>query len=47
MPSVSPDRVRNRLSSFQQGFRAARDDIHEGRAAFTSGPRNDDREEGV
>ncbi|MGP3954715.1 nitrate- and nitrite sensing domain-containing protein [Nonomuraea sp. 3N208] len=47
MPSVSPDRVRNRLSSFQQGFRAARDDITEGRAAFTSGPRNDDREEGV
>ncbi|WP_170223113.1 sensor histidine kinase [Nonomuraea turkmeniaca] len=47
MPSVSPDRVRNRLSSFQQGFRAARDDITEGRAAFTSGPRSDDREEGV
>ncbi|WP_214326204.1 sensor histidine kinase [Nonomuraea sediminis] len=32
MPSISPDRVRNRLSSFQQGFRAARDDISEGRA---------------
>ncbi|WP_188190774.1 sensor histidine kinase [Nonomuraea sp. SYSU D8015] len=45
MPSVSPDRVRSRLSSFQQGFRAARDDISEGRA-FSSGPRND-REEGV
>ncbi|WP_160150250.1 sensor histidine kinase [Nonomuraea solani] len=37
MPSVSPDRVRNRLSSFQQGFRAARDDITEGRA-FPAGP---------
>ncbi|MFI6738156.1 nitrate- and nitrite sensing domain-containing protein [Nonomuraea sp. NPDC050451] len=46
MPSVSPDRIRNRLSSFQQGFRAARDDITEGRA-FPSGPRNNDREEGV
>jgi hypothetical protein len=46
MPSVSPDRVRNRLSSFQQGFRAARDDISEGRA-FSSGPRNEDREEGA
>jgi signal transduction histidine kinase len=46
MPSVSPDRVRNRLSSFQQGFRAARDDISEGRA-FSSGSRNDDREEGA
>ncbi|MFI7126444.1 nitrate- and nitrite sensing domain-containing protein [Nonomuraea sp. NPDC050153] len=46
MPSVSPDRIRNRLSSFQQGFRAARDDITEGRA-FPSGPRNNDREEGA
>ncbi|MCK2221548.1 nitrate- and nitrite sensing domain-containing protein [Actinomadura sp. ATCC 31491] len=46
MPSVSPDRVRNRLSSFQQGFRAARDDISEGRA-FSAGPRNDEREEGA
>ncbi|MEU6718240.1 nitrate- and nitrite sensing domain-containing protein [Nonomuraea sp. NPDC046802] len=45
MPSVSPDRIRNRLSSFQQGFRAARDDITEGRA-FPSGPKNNDREEG-
>ncbi|MEO3871977.1 nitrate- and nitrite sensing domain-containing protein [Nonomuraea sp. B12E4] len=46
MPSVSPDRIRNRLSSFQQGFRAARDDITEGRA-FPSGPRSESREEGV
>ncbi|MEV0378916.1 nitrate- and nitrite sensing domain-containing protein [Nonomuraea sp. NPDC050643] len=46
MPSVSPDRVRNRLSSFQQGFRAARDDITEGRA-FPSGPKNSEREEGA
>ncbi|MFF0862375.1 nitrate- and nitrite sensing domain-containing protein [Nonomuraea sp. NPDC003560] len=54
MPSVSPDRVRNRLSSFQQGFRAARDDITEGRA-FQPGPRgsyngeahNSEREEGA
>ncbi|TDC98301.1 HAMP domain-containing protein [Nonomuraea deserti] len=44
MPSVSPDRIRNRLSSFQQGFRAARDDISEGRA-FPSGPADDNREE--
>jgi len=27
VPSVSPDRIRNRLSSFQQGFRAARKDL--------------------
>ncbi|MEU8252401.1 ATP-binding protein, partial [Nonomuraea sp. NPDC048916] len=47
MPSVSPDRVRSRLSSFQQGFRAARDDISEGKA-YPSGPRNvESREEGV
>jgi hypothetical protein len=52
MPAVSPDRVRNRLSSFQQGFRAARDDITEGRA-FSSGPpgrpgpNSSDREEGA
>ncbi|GAA3217151.1 hypothetical protein GCM10020216_025570 [Nonomuraea helvata] len=46
MPAVSPDRIRNRLSSFQQGFRAARDDISEGRA-FPSGPKNNDREEGA
>ncbi|GAA3666100.1 hypothetical protein GCM10022224_032830 [Nonomuraea antimicrobica] len=46
MPSVSPDRVRNRLSSFQQGFRAARDDISEGKA-FPSGPRDNEREEGA
>ncbi|MFI7638177.1 nitrate- and nitrite sensing domain-containing protein [Nonomuraea sp. NPDC049400] len=39
MPSVSPERVRSRLSSFQQGFRAARDDISEGRA-YPSGPRS-------
>ncbi|NUR92940.1 MAG: HAMP domain-containing protein [Nonomuraea sp.] len=44
MPSVSPDRVRSRLSSFQQGFRAARDDLSEGRAQ----PRTvDNREEGA
>ncbi|NRQ34397.1 HAMP domain-containing protein [Nonomuraea sp. NN258] len=48
MPSVSPDRVRSRLSSFQQGFRAARDDITEGRAAFQSGQNHiDGREEGA
>ncbi|MEU5861183.1 nitrate- and nitrite sensing domain-containing protein [Nonomuraea sp. NPDC047529] len=54
MPSVSPDRVRNRLSSFQQGFRAARDDITGGKA-FQPGPRgsyngephNGEREEGA
>ncbi|MEU5861191.1 nitrate- and nitrite sensing domain-containing protein [Nonomuraea sp. NPDC047529] len=46
MPSVSPDRVRSRLSSFQQGFRAARDDISEGRT-YQSGSRNDSREEGA
>ncbi|MEV0630197.1 nitrate- and nitrite sensing domain-containing protein [Nonomuraea wenchangensis] len=46
MPSVSPDRVRNRLSSFQQGYRAARDDITEGKA-FSAGSRNDEREEGA
>ncbi|WP_181448745.1 sensor histidine kinase [Nonomuraea aridisoli] len=46
MPAVSPDRVRNRLSSFQQGFRAARDDISEGRT-YGSGPRSDSREEGA
>ncbi|MEU4230430.1 nitrate- and nitrite sensing domain-containing protein [Nonomuraea sp. NPDC026600] len=47
MPSVSPDRVRSRLSSFQQGFRAARDDITEGRA-YPAGSRPvDSREEGA
>ncbi|MGP3920795.1 nitrate- and nitrite sensing domain-containing protein [Nonomuraea sp. 10N515B] len=46
MPTVSPDRVRSRLSSFQQGFRAARDDISEGRA-YGSGPRNNSRDEGA
>jgi hypothetical protein len=46
-PSVSPDRVRNRLSSFQQGFRAARDDINDGKS-YPTGPRNvDSREEGA
>ncbi|TDD34816.1 hypothetical protein E1286_40440, partial [Nonomuraea terrae] len=39
MPTVAPERVRSRLSSFQQGFRAARDDISEGRK-YTSGPRS-------
>ncbi|MEV4014292.1 nitrate- and nitrite sensing domain-containing protein [Nonomuraea angiospora] len=33
MPSVSADRVRSRLSSFQQGYRSARDDISMGRSA--------------
>ncbi|WP_171074478.1 nitrate- and nitrite sensing domain-containing protein [Nonomuraea basaltis] len=49
MPSVSPDRIRSRLSSFQQGFRAARDDISEGRAlpSGPSSPWNNDREEGA
>ncbi|MEU8142922.1 nitrate- and nitrite sensing domain-containing protein [Nonomuraea sp. NPDC048901] len=47
MPSVSPDRVRSRLSSFQQGFRAARDDISEGRAHPTGSRPVDSREEGV
>ncbi|MGW0811613.1 ATP-binding protein, partial [Nonomuraea sp. NPDC002799] len=49
MPSVSPDRIRNRLSSFQQGFRAARDDITGGKAfpSGPAGPKNNDREEGA
>ncbi|WP_223166937.1 sensor histidine kinase [Nonomuraea sp. SYSU D8015] len=46
MPAISPDRVRSRLSSFQQGFRAARDDISEGRT-YGSGPRNNSREGGA
>ncbi|MFC4114643.1 nitrate- and nitrite sensing domain-containing protein [Nonomuraea zeae] len=46
MPAVSPDRVRSRLSSFQQGFRAARDDISEGRT-YSSGPMNNSRDEGA
>ncbi|MEV0997585.1 nitrate- and nitrite sensing domain-containing protein [Nonomuraea sp. NPDC050202] len=45
LPSVSPDRIRSRLSSFQQGFRAARDDISEGRALPPSGQKQNDREE--
>jgi signal transduction histidine kinase len=46
MPTVSPDRVRSRLSSFQQGFRAARDDISGGRA-LPADPRTDEnRKEG-
>ncbi|MFG1698786.1 nitrate- and nitrite sensing domain-containing protein [Nonomuraea sp. NPDC049309] len=47
MPTISPDRVRSRLSSFQQGFRAARDDISEGRAFSSgpSGPKENEREE--
>ncbi|MEU4226708.1 nitrate- and nitrite sensing domain-containing protein [Nonomuraea sp. NPDC026600] len=32
MPAPSPEQVRNRLSSFQQGFRAARNDISSGKA---------------
>jgi hypothetical protein len=47
MPSVSPDRVRSRLSSFQQGFRAARDDISEGRAYPPGSRPVDSREEGA
>ncbi len=50
VPSVSPDRVRSRLSSFQQGFRAARDDINGGRAnagpGFGPPPRSADGGEG-
>jgi signal transduction histidine kinase len=43
---VSPDRIRSRLSSFQQGFRAARDDLSEGRA-YPPGSKNvESREEG-
>ncbi|MFI6709760.1 nitrate- and nitrite sensing domain-containing protein [Nonomuraea sp. NPDC050478] len=45
MPAISPDRVRSRLASFQKGFRAARDDISEGRANV-SDPR-ENREEGA
>ncbi|MEV4894025.1 nitrate- and nitrite sensing domain-containing protein [Nonomuraea sp. NPDC055795] len=44
--NVSPDRVRSRLSSFQQGFRAARDDISEGRAYPPGSKHVDSREEG-
>ena len=48
MPTLSPERVRNRLASFQKGFRAARDEISEGRAAFAAEPRNvENREEGA
>ncbi|MFI7697499.1 nitrate- and nitrite sensing domain-containing protein [Nonomuraea sp. NPDC049480] len=46
MPTISPDRVRSRLSNFQQGFRAARDDISEGRT-YGSGPRSNNGEEGA
>ncbi|MFI7445733.1 nitrate- and nitrite sensing domain-containing protein [Nonomuraea indica] len=50
MPAVSPDRVRNRLSSFQQGFRAAREDINDGKS-YPDGPGDgspgDSREEGA
>ncbi|HLU72029.1 MAG TPA: nitrate- and nitrite sensing domain-containing protein [Nonomuraea sp.] len=38
VPAVSPDRIRSRLSSFQQGFRAARDDLHGGRAPSGTPP---------
>ncbi|MEU7005029.1 nitrate- and nitrite sensing domain-containing protein [Nonomuraea sp. NPDC046570] len=45
MPEISPDRVRSRFASFQQGYRAARGDINDGR--YPSGPRSlDSREEG-
>jgi hypothetical protein len=47
MPSVSPDRVRSRLSSFQQGFRAARDDISGGRAPQSGQRNHENREEGA
>ncbi|MFG1682595.1 nitrate- and nitrite sensing domain-containing protein [Nonomuraea sp. NPDC049269] len=33
MPAPSPEQVRNRLSSFQQGFRAARNDISSGKTS--------------
>ncbi|MEV0381618.1 nitrate- and nitrite sensing domain-containing protein [Nonomuraea sp. NPDC050643] len=33
MPSVSAERLRSRLSSFQQGYRSARDDISMGKGA--------------
>ncbi|MBB6351901.1 signal transduction histidine kinase [Nonomuraea muscovyensis] len=50
VPAVSPDRVRNRLASFQQGFRAAREDINDGKS-YPSGPgdgtSDDSREEGA
>ncbi|GAA4510116.1 MULTISPECIES: sensor histidine kinase [Nonomuraea] len=38
VPAVSPDRTRSRLSSFQQGFRAARDDINGGRTPANTPP---------
>ncbi|MFG1949426.1 nitrate- and nitrite sensing domain-containing protein [Nonomuraea sp. NPDC048826] len=38
VPAVSPDRTRTRLSSFQQGFRAAREDITGGRASAPAPP---------
>ncbi|MFI6480149.1 nitrate- and nitrite sensing domain-containing protein [Nonomuraea sp. NPDC050663] len=45
-PTYAPDRVRSRLSSFQQGFRAARADLTEGRA-YPAGPGHvESREEG-
>ncbi|MEU7004968.1 nitrate- and nitrite sensing domain-containing protein [Nonomuraea sp. NPDC046570] len=45
MPEISPDRVRSRFSSFQQGYRAARGDINEGR--YPGGSKSvDNREEG-
>ncbi|WP_336208244.1 sensor histidine kinase [Nonomuraea sp. LPB2021202275-12-8] len=47
MPTVSPDRVRSRLSSFQQGFRAARDDISGGRAQPPGQRNHENREEGA
>ncbi|MFI7445846.1 sensor histidine kinase [Nonomuraea indica] len=47
MPALSPDRVRSRLSSFQQGFRAARDDINEGRTYSSGSKPLDHREEGT
>ncbi|MDR8410718.1 nitrate- and nitrite sensing domain-containing protein [Nonomuraea sp. 3-1Str] len=47
MPAVSPDRVRSRLSSFQQGFRAARDDISEGKTYSSGTGPVDNREEGA
>ncbi|MEV0582415.1 nitrate- and nitrite sensing domain-containing protein [Nonomuraea sp. NPDC050310] len=44
-PALPPERVRSRLSSFQQGFRAARADLSEGRAQPPGSRNVDSREE--
>src|SRR5690606_31898008 len=38
IPAASPARTRSRLSSFQQGSRAPRDDLHSGRAPAGTPP---------